>query len=367
MKLTKSLFMLCAAGLSLCACNSDDIKDQLPEGNGKVEVRIVAPTVDTRATISNLTSGTDGKLVLTGEYTVKLTDADGVETKTIEAGSSTKSVLFENVNSPQKVTVSLRSGGNEYTTAIDATLGNTAAAEVPAYGETTDFVVKSTTTSQSGTTTTYQANVTMAIPLARLEIGNIKLKALEDDFSTLTVGGVYMDDLRDRGGLYNPAKGYFECQASSNLKEYQFGANEDQYGLGVEAVLKNSVTADFLTATIPATGYYAYNFYGATPGSSDVSKNPSFKIFFNETVLTGEEHIDPIPRYAMITRYKASSAVDAPAIALENGKIYQITEVTLVDENLRADEEGQEILYNVEVVVKEAAWTIETIYADWAQ
>lgn len=365
MKLRKSLFMLCAAGLSLCACNSDDIKEQLPEGNGKVEVRIVAPTVDTRATISNLTTGTDGKLVLTGEYTVILTDAEGSETKTIEAGSTTKSVLFENVNSPQKVTVSLRSGVNEYTTAIDATLGNTAAAEVPAYGETTDFVVKSTTTSQSGTTTTYQANVTMAIPVARLEIGNIKLKTGEDDFSTLTVGGVYMDDLRNRGGLYNSATGYFECQAAS-LKEYQFGANEDQYGLGEEAVLKNSVTADFKTATIPATGYYAYNFYGATPGSSDISKNPSFKIFFTETVLTGEEHIAPIPRYAMITKYKASNAAEAPAIALQNGKIYQITEVILVDENLRADEEGQEILYNVEVVVKEAAWTIETIYADWA-
>lgn len=364
MKLTKSLFMLCAAGLSLCACNSDD-KLQVPEGNGKVEVRIVAPTVDTRATISNLTSGTDGKLVLTGEYTVTLTDAEGEETKTIEAGSDDKSVLFEDVNSPKKVTVSLRSGDNEYTTAIDATLGNTAAAEVPAYGETTVFDVLSTTTSQSGTTTTYQANVKMAIPLARLEIGNIKLKAGEDNFSTLTVGGVYMDDLRNRGGLYNPAKGYFECQATS-LKEYQFGANKDQYGLGDEAVLKNSVTADFLTATVPATGYYAYNFYGATPGSSDVSKNPSFKIFFNETVLTGEEHIDPIPRYAMITKYKASNAVDAPAIALENGKIYQITEVTLIDENLRADEEGQQILYNVEVVVQEAVWTIETIYADWA-
>lgn len=366
MKLTKSLFMLCAAGLSLCACNSDDIKDQLPEGNGKVEVRIVAPTVDTRATISNLTSGTDEKLVLTGEYTVTLTDAEGDETKTIAAGASEKSVLFEDVNSPKKVTVSLRSGVNEYTTAIDATLGNTAAAEVPAYGETTVFDVLSTTTDASGTTTTYQANVTMAIPLARLEIGNIKLKAGEDDFSTLTVGGVYMDDLRNRGGLYNPTKGYFECQAAS-LKEYQFGATEDQYGLGETAILKDAASGNFKTNTYPTSGFYAYNFYGATPGTSDISKNPSFKIFFTETVLTGEEHIDPIPRYAMITKYKASNAAEAPAIALENGKIYQITEVILVDENLRADEEGKEILYNVEVVVKEAAWTIETIYADWAQ
>lgn len=362
MKLTKSLFMLCAAGLSLCACNSDD-KLQVPEGNGKVEVRIVAPTVDTRATISKLTSGTDGKLVLTGEYTVTLTHNGGqTMTATIEEDAVSKVALFENVTSPTKVTVSLNGGLAEYTTAITAAQGSLAAESVPAYGETSQFSVQSTTTTQSGTTTTYLAQVTMAIPFARLEVGPISLKAGENGFSKLTVGGVYLDDLRNRGGNYNGGK--FECAASSTT-EYQFGATENQFGTGVEAILKDPASsADFLTASLPATGVYAYNFFGATSENvASAGLNPTFKIYFDATQIKDQEHLAATPRYAMISKYMKGGN----EIALQNGKIYQIVDVEILDENIVADEEGAAVEYNVSVEVIEAAWTIEAITADWAQ
>lgn len=361
MKLRKSLFMLCAAGLSLCACNSDD-KLQVPEGNGKVEVRIVAPTVATRATQSELTEGTDGKLTVTGAYTVILTHNGGQTiTETIAEGAANKVALFENVTSPTKVTVSLNGGLASYTTAITAEQGSLAAASVPAYGETTQFSVKETTTSQTGTTTTYLAEVTMAIPFARLEVGPISLKDDEDGFSTLTVGGVYLDDLRNRGGNYNGGK--FDCAASSTI-EYQFGATENEFGTGVQAILKDASSANFLTATLPATGVYAYNFFGAT--SEDVASaglNPKFKIYFDATQVTGQEHLAATPRYAMISQYKKGGN----EIALQNGKIYQIKDIEIIDENIVADEEGAAVEYNVSVEVIEAAWTIETITADWAQ
>ena len=42
MKTLKSLLMLCA-GLSFCACSSDN-EPQFPEGEGMVEVKIVSPS-----------------------------------------------------------------------------------------------------------------------------------------------------------------------------------------------------------------------------------------------------------------------------------------------------------------------------------
>lgn len=361
MKLTKSLFMLCAAGLSLCACNSDD-KLQMPEGKAKVEVRIVPPTVATRATQSELTTGTDGKLTVTGAYKVILTDATGDHEETIQAGVANKVAVFENVTSPTRVTVSLNGGAASYTTAITAAQGALDANSVPAYGETSQFSVKETTTTQSGTTTTYLAQVTMAIPFARLEVGPISLKEGENGFSKLTVGGVYLDDLRDRGGNYNGGK--FECAASST-NEYQFGATENQFGKGVEAILKDPASsANFLTAPLPATGVYAYNFFGATSeDAGSAGMNPKFKIYFDATQVTGQEHLAATPRYAMISSYKKGGN----PIALQNGKIYQIEDIEIIDENIVADEEGAAIQYNVEVQVTEAFWTIEEITADWAQ
>ena len=361
MKTMRNLFLLCA-GLSLFACSSSDNEPQIPEGKAKVEVRIVPPTVATRATQDAVTAGTDGKLTVTGAYTVTLTDATGDHEETIQAGAVNKVVVFNNVTSPSKVTVSLNDGEASYTSAITTALGELPAASVPAYGETTQFSVKETTTSQTGTTTTYLAEVTMAIPFARLEVGPISLKAGEVGFSKLTVGGVYLDDLRNRGGNYNGGK--FNCAATGTI-EYQFGANENQFGQGIQAILKDPASsANFLTATLPASGVYAYNFFGATSeDAGSAGLNPTFKIYFDATQVTGQEHLAATPRYAMISRYKKGGN----PIALQNGKIYQIEDIEIIDENIVADEEGAAIQYNVEVQVTEAFWTIEDITADWAQ
>ena len=205
MKTMRNLFLLCA-GLSLFACSSDDDAIQFPEGTGRVEVTIVPPTI-ARA-ITTPTTGDDGSTVtLTGAYTVTLEDATGVlAPKTIEIGAVSKSVTFENVSSPKKVTVSLNDGQSVYSTSMDATLGDKAIDQVPAYGETSSFSVLSTSTDANTkkTTTTYGASVTMAIPVARLEVGTIKLETdpVQDAFSQLTVAGVYLDNLRSQGGKY---------------------------------------------------------------------------------------------------------------------------------------------------------------------
>ena len=72
----------------------------------------------------------------------------------------------------------------------------------------------------------------------------------------------------------------------------------------------------------------------------------------------------------MITKYKSAQG-SSTEIALENGKIYKVTGVDnvikLSDSNIIDDEDGEVAAYSLEVTVEEATWTIETIYADWAQ
>jgi hypothetical protein len=107
---------------------------------------------------------------------------------------------------------------------------------------------------------------------------------------------------------------------------------------------------------------YAFNFFAG-------SQNPIFKVYFNSAQFaTGAQAGQVREGWAMITRYKrwntgTSSYED---VTFENGKIYQITNVTLADENIVGDEENDAI-YGVEVTVKEAVWEVVGIEADWAQ
>ena len=46
--------------------------------------------------------------------------------------------------------------------------------------------------------------------------------------------------------------------------------------------------------------------------------------------------------------------------------VYRITDVQLEDKNISGGEGGDE-LWGVTVTVREAAWQVETTYADWAE
>ena len=366
MKTLKSLLMLCA-GLSFCACNSDN-DNVLPEGTGKVVVKIVPPTTRAEKPFS------EGTVAITGKYDITLLAAKGGAVK--ENVTVGEEIVFSNVVSPTKVIVSLNDGLKEYADEIDATLGNVDPTAAPAYGETTTFN-KVTENSE----TIFTATVNMAIPVARLEIGKITFEQENSVFDVLTVGGVYMDNLRNRGGLYDAANNKFTCQAESVI-DYQFSSDPTTKAEGeLGHVLGQEATGSFVGATpavLPGTkttvnevakdNVYAYNFFGATPGNNENGKNPYFKIYLSETSLTNEAGNKV--RYAMITRYKSAQDSNTE-IALENGKIYKVTGVDnvikLSDSNIIDDEDGEVAAYSLEVTVTEATWTLETIYADWAQ
>lgn len=363
MKLTKSLFMLCAAGLSLCACNSDD-KELFPEGEGRVEVTIVSP--QTRATTDS-PSELNSIITVTGTYTVTLHAASGVQTKEIADG--TKKAVFSNVVSPTKVTVKLNEGKPSYE-ASEITNLQQEPTSIPVYGETSSFGTGPTSVVDGKNVTTYTANVTMAIPVARLEIGTIAFDNTNNTFTILEAGGVYLDKLRNNGSIYQSGK--FVEQATG-VQDYQFGTT-DQFGKGETAILKDGASVDMLGvgALLPATGkVYAYNFFGATPTTTPLTgdaltnalaKNPQFKIYFSSSKTSSEANSSP--RYAMITKYK-SSVDSEQGIVLENGKVYRIVDVTLAEKNVILDEENNTV-YEVEVVVEEAKWSVAQTYADWA-
>lgn len=363
MKLRKGLFMLCA-GLSLCACSSDD-GNQFPEGNGEVIVKIVPPTVSSRTPVEPTSTNT---VQITGTYTITLTAASGVQEKTFTESEWTTNNFehtFTNVTNPIKVQVSVNGGENTYTASNDniTTLQQTPT-NIPAYGETETFVKGDPVQDGNKSTITYTANVQMAIPVARLEIGNITFNTNGTLFEGLTVGGVYLDKLRDNGSNYSNSQ--FVSQGTATL-DYQFGTSENEFGKGKKYILgdiveKNFIGTDQVTALPSTTTVYAYNFFGATPNASDVANNPIFKIYFSSSKLSSEA--SPIARYAMITKYKSSQ--NGEAITLENGKIYKIIGAELSDKNIINDEENN-TQYQVEVTVQEAQWSVHPTFADWAQ
>lgn len=387
MKTLKSLLMLCA-GLSFCACNSDN-EPQFPEGTGMVEVKVLAP--QSRAVES--ASG-DADILVTGNITITLyadfVAADGTvsagssKTATITAGETAK---FWNVKNPTKVTASVNGGKETYTDTEITTFNPVSPIEtnlVPAYGEVEPELTSTSSSpnmsgedkdkvnandgDQNKTYQMYTANIEMKIPLARLEVSNLKLSA-SSKYETLHLEGVYLDHIYPNGPAWEDGK----FKLSGSATDYAYA---DGKGTGAVAILKDAVDADLVGNTLPADSkVYAYYFYGAPEGTqtadedenlaSSSTYNPSFKMYFDEGTVKQDEEPSSFPRYAFIKRFKDG---EGNTVVLENGYIYKVVGIDtgLEDENIIGDESGN-TLYGVEVTVVQAKWQVKTIGADWAE
>lgn len=386
MKFSKSL-LWAFAGLGLFACSNEEVVDntQLPDGVGAVTINIVSPSMS-RAIVDGTTATS---VPVTGNVTISLeatTGSGSIDLSTEELAKQS-SVTFWNVKGPKKITVSMNGGKASY--ADDApTIFTSEPAGVPAYGEVgeTDITLSSTTSSpgkeggadyetgansgdENKTYQLYKASVTLAIPVARLEVSGIQhitdTHATGDcAYKTLKIAGVYLDNVYATGAGVTYASGAFPC-ATGAPTDYSY---DGTHGTGTAAILKDAATVtDFLTAnqTWPETDgkAYAYYFYGA----DGADKLPKFKIYFSESESQDATSPLPAPRYAMITSYKQTSENGGGQITkFEPGHIYRITSAKLTDENIIGDEGGN-TLYGVEVTVEEAEWKVETIDAEWAK
>lgn len=383
MKINK-LFMLGLAGLAFTACSSDEdvtTQSKLPAGKGAVTINITSPEL-TRA----IEAGTTANSVdVTGPVKITLEATKGGNTieLTSEQLADNSTVTFWNVENPTKVTVSMNDGKASYTS--DApTVFTQAPAAIPAYGETSLFTLTSNTgsptvggsdyeaganadgTDDSKIYQLYTATVQLAIPVARLEVSGIQhvLSAdghLADDcaYQTLTIAGVYLDNVYATGSGVTYSNGSFPCVSGIAPTDYSYNGAD---GTGIEAILKDAATeTNFLAVdgVWPTAGNaYSYYFFGA----NGVNNMPKFKIYFDTSEAKNSDHPLPAPRYAMITSYKKDGV---ELTKFEPGHIYRIISAKLTDENIIGDEGGN-TLYGVEVTVEEATWTVETITADWA-
>lgn len=385
MKLNK-FFMLGMAGLAFAACSNEEENvtgNATFEGNGVVSVRIAMPTL-TRAA-GEATTGADGSTVaVTGNITVTLTGIDGngstynesitIDASTLEPQTELK---FWNIATPQKLTASINGGVADYTqTEITATNLQVAAASIPAYGETSSFTLTSESDSpvltNDGKTEAgaesgdedkdyqmYEATVTMAIPVARLELGgiyHIDHTAAETEciYSKLSLDGAYLDTYCLNGSKYE--NGVYP-NSISTAGDYSF---DGTHGTGSQSGLRDKIDCDdFLSITKDnALGTYTYNFFAN-------GTNPVLKLYFAQATGTETSPVSE-PRYAMVTKYQQLVDGEMQDVTFENGHIYRITKAELDDDNIIGDEGGN-TLYGVVVTVTEATWTIVDITADWAE
>ena len=199
MKLNK-FFMLGMVGLAFAACSNEEEVASFPDGGGAVSIRLVNPGVLTKG-IANPTPGSS--VAVTGTIKIDLYDNQTTTvSQTMSFDASTindETVLtFWNVQAPKKIAVSINNGAANYSGVAISDL-QAAPASIPAYGETTKFTLtddmKSPDLDNDHEATggnkqeqganegddkklyqIYTAKVTMAIPVARLEVSGIKHK-----------------------------------------------------------------------------------------------------------------------------------------------------------------------------------------------
>lgn len=378
MKLTKSLFMLCAAGLSLCACNSDDIKPSF-EKEGAVEITIVPPTTFTRAT-DQAASGEDGATIkVTGDMYVTLTDGSGSKTKKIASGAATKSVKFWGVSNPQSVVVTMNGGQESYlTTQITASSTKTipylteagvsesdnvnfnlqaTPNSIPVYGKTNNFKLTDEVETNEGTNyQMYTTTVNLEIPVARLEV-SVKRTSASTAFSELDLKGVYLDNIKPTdGGTFTNYK--HPADNSTTVTGQTLAILYDTHEPVIDFTAANAIA--------PALNVYSYNFYGwdGDPATQAAYNNPQVKLYFSNVVAAVDQPAVPVNQYAIIKKFKNSSDEE---ITLQNGKIYYIKDINLIDTNVGPVESGDQLEYAVEVTVVEAQWTVALTTGEWAQ
>lgn len=375
MKLRKGLFMLCA-GLSLCACSSDD-GNQFPEGKGAVTVKIVPPAA--RA----LTTGNavNGELVH-GNITLSLTHAgnQNKETKTLYYNTNTKkyyyddtytqectdlSVVFYNVVTPSLLEASMNGGLQSYNTiAINSSTPNMQAtpSEIPVYGSTDDFTL---TGNKVNDYLEYSATVALKIPVARVEV-NIKGGDLSN-FGSVTVVGAYLDHYKPNDETA-PTNYYHPNDNNTSVRQ---GTGASVLSDNSDIVLEQNgyAPANITVNEESKKQYFAYNFYATKEGGIPVS-NPKFKL-----LLTVEKKVDgpviPTTQYAIIENFVSKSNPSTP-INFVNGQIYRIDELVLngnsTTNNIQVDEEGSTVTYALTAVVSQASWGLVTdVTGSWKQ
>ena len=356
MKLNK-FFMLGLAGLAFAACsNEDEVGNDLSQNSKTITVKIETGGYITRASGNGAwTNGANNQSQITvNTVTLYLLDKDGaiVDTKTLEkkfsdtfhgvSGTVTKIAAVANCQPTASGTwaniVAETFDVADYQTAENA----------PVYAEAVDITYKNTDT-QDGYPM-YEATLQLATKMSRIELsGNLQCTNLaESAYKTLTLEYVGINRANTKFTL--DGTGSDPHSVTDNLPGFPDTGTPTAFYDAAAApapVLSNKNTSVALGTS------YGYSVCGM----------PELLLRFDSEPIDNvtEGYIIYDPAYLKITGFKTAGG---NTVAMEPGKIYQITDLEFTEENITTLEKDK---ICITATVSVAPWDIVAVEPSYGE
>lgn len=357
----KQLFTaaLCCLMATACSSSNDELKGNEVSDNSNAltinfstastqgQTRVLADASKDAETLSLTPNKIEIKLTAAeGGTNGWLTVYEGQNLKTDRLESSNKAVTLFDVKNPSNLQVRINhaneTADNTYTTIKEFQVVNSE--DTPAYGATTVFKENTKVVVNETSKKSYEvigATVEVKIPTARIELSNIQLKDSKK-FSELNLDKIFINNIYSSLAAASTASTF---TYSNLIKVEQNGDTAPLIGDAIgQSVIKGI-----------ATDGKAY-VYSVFPTTNDADF-PKITLQFNSGELINGNTDPATKRYAVITKMKSNGA---EINKLEAGKIYRLKNISLTDDILGTDINGNS-LYAVEVTVTVQEYTFVNV------
>lgn len=356
MKLNK-YFMLGLAGLAFAACsNEDEVGNDLSQNSKTITVKIETGGYTTRASGNEAwTNGANNQSQITvNTVTLYLLDKDGaiVDTKTLAnklsdtfhgvSGTVTKIAAVANCQPTASGT-----WANVVVETFDVADYQTAE-NAPVYAEAVDITYKNTDT-QDGYPM-YEATLQLVTKMSRIELsGNLQCTNLtESAYKTLTLEYVGINRANTKFTL--KGIGSDPHPVTDNLPGFPDTGTPTAF---YDAAATPAPVLDDKNTSVALGTSYGYSVCGM----------PELLLRFDSEPIDNvtEGYIIYDPAYLKITGFKTA---DGNVVAMEPGKIYQITDLEFTEENITTLEKDK---ICITATVRVAPWDIVAVEPSYGE
>lgn len=356
MKLNK-YFMLGLAGLAFAACsNEDEVGNDLSQNSKTITVKIETGGYTTRASGNEAwTNGANNQSQITvNTVTLYLLDKDGaiVDTKTLAnklsdtfhgvSGTVTKIAAVANCQ-PTASGTWANVGVETFDVADYQTAEN-----APVYAEAVDITYKNTDT-QDGYPM-YEATLQLVTKMSRIELsGNLQCTNLtESAYKTLTLEYVGINRANTKFTLKGIGSDLHSV--TDNLPGFPDTGTPTAF---YDAAATPAPVLDDKNTSVALGTSYGYSVCGM----------PELLLRFDSEPIDNvtEGYIIYDPAYLKITGFKTA---DGNVVAMEPGKIYQITDLEFTEENITTLEKDK---ICITATVSVAPWDIVAVEPSYGE
>lgn len=356
MKLNK-YFMLGLAGLAFAACsNEDEVGNDLSQNSKTITVKIETGGYTTRASGNEAwTNGANNQSQITvNTVTLYLLDKDGaiVDTKTLAnklsdtfhgvSGTVTKIAAVANCQPTASGT-----WANVVAETFDVADYQTAE-NAPVYAEAVDITYKNTDTQEGYPM--YEATLQLATKMSRIELsGNLQCTNLtESAYKTLTLEYVGINRANTKFTL--KGIGSDPHSVTDNLPGFPDTGTPTAF---YDAAATPAPVLDDKNTSVALGTSYGYSVCGM----------PELLLRFDSEPIDNvtEGYIIYAPAYLKITGFKTDGG---NTVAMEPGKIYQITDLEFTEENITTLEKDK---ICITATVSVAPWDIVAVEPSYGE